>query len=136
SGPGTSYLLGRPIRSIDTAEPQQMLAHSTVLVTGAGGSVGSALVHRLLQLPVESIIAVDHHEASLFRLGRSQPVDPRLQLTVADVRNTPKMQRILENRRPEFVFHVAAYKHVPLGEQGADELVEVNVLATESLARA
>jgi FlaA1/EpsC-like NDP-sugar epimerase len=129
-------LLGRPLRSIPIEEGERQLARARILVTGAAGSVGAALVPRLLALKPEIVVAVDTHEASLFRLGREQPPEAALDLRVADVRNEPKMRRLFNELRPEIVFHLAAYKHVPLGEREADEPASVNVLGTDIVARA
>ncbi|MSQ24542.1 MAG: polysaccharide biosynthesis protein [Chloroflexi bacterium] len=130
-----TQILARPLRSIPTHAGIESLTGARVLVTGAGGSVGNALVARLAALPVQSIIALDHHEASLFRLGRDFPGAP-LDLVLADIRNQDKVHRVLAENRPRVVFHLAAYKHVPLGEAGVDELVGVNVFGTENVARA
>lgn len=126
-------LLGRPLRGIATGAATRLLEGARVLVTGAGGSVGSALVARLAQQPVASIIALDQHEASLFRLDRELPGAP-VDLVLADVRNAGKMKRILAETRPRVVFHLAGYKHVPLSEYGPDEVVNANVLGTENVA--
>lgn len=134
SGASAESLLGRPLRVIPTQKAEEILDRATVLVTGAGGSVGAGLVSRLARLNPASIIALDHHEASLFRLGRDLGPAP-LDLVLADVRNSEKMRRVVREKRPEVVFHLAAYKHVPLSEYGPDEFVAVNVLATEALAR-
>ena len=128
-------LLGRPLRQIPTQRGREILEKSRVLVTGAGGSVGVSLVARLAQLPATSIIALDHHEPSLFRLARDLPRAP-LDLVLADVRNAEKIDRVIREKRPDVVFHLAAYKHVPFSEYGPDEFVAVNVLGTESLAQA
>lgn len=135
AGTNVTTLLGRPLRPIPTERGRRLLAGARVLVTGAGGSVGSAVIARLMSTGVERIIALDHHEGSLFRLARDLPGAP-LDPVLVDVRNRDKLGRIFSDRRPNFVFHLAAYKHVPLAEYGPDEFVAVNVLGTETVARA
>jgi FlaA1/EpsC-like NDP-sugar epimerase len=125
-------LIGRPIRQLPM-EGVRHIAGATVLVTGAGGSVGRALVAQLATLNAERIVVLDNHEASLFHLqrdiGKATPIEPRL----TDLRNVAKVERILRETSPSIVFHLAARKHVPLGEQEPDEPVAVNVLATHDL---
>jgi FlaA1/EpsC-like NDP-sugar epimerase len=135
TGKNAERLLGRPLRAIPTEAGRALIRDARILVTGAGGSVGSGLIARLAAEPVGSIIALDHHEASLFRLGRDLP-EASLDLVLADVRNQDKVGRILREKRPDLVFHLAAYKHVPLAEYGPDEFVAVNVVATRELAEA
>jgi FlaA1/EpsC-like NDP-sugar epimerase len=134
-GATAEALLGRPLRQIQTDEARSLLTTSRVLVTGAGGSVGVSLVARLAELPAATIIALDHHEPSLFRLARDLP-NASLDLVLADVRNTEKIDRVIREKQPDVVFHLAAYKHVPFSEYGPDEFVAVNVVATETLAEA
>ncbi len=129
-------LLGRPLKKIPVAEGLESLTGATVLVTGAAGSVGSALVARLARSCIDRVIAVDHHEASLFRLGRDLGRRAPVELRLVDVRNTDKVRRILHETRPPFVFHLAAYKHVPFGESEPDEAISVNVFGTAGVARA
>ena len=135
SGENLSALLGRPLRRLDVEGGERELTRARVLVTGAAGSVGRALVRRLLAYQPETIAAIDNHEASLFHLARDAPPDAPLELRVADVRNETKMRRILSEVRPQVVFHLAAYKHVPFGEREADEPVSVNVLGTSVVTR-
>ncbi|MBM2810229.1 MAG: polysaccharide biosynthesis protein EpsC [Chloroflexi bacterium] len=129
-------LLGRPLCHIPTEAAEGKIRGGRVLVTGAGGSVGSALVRALAGLHPERIIAIDSHEASLFRLGRDTLPAAPIELRLADIRNQAKLTRIFVETRPNLVFHLAAYKHVPLGEQEPDEPVSVNVLGTEALLQA
>src|SRR5438552_3336215 len=136
AGPNLPALLGRPLRRIPTEDGRRQLARARILVTGAAGSVGTALVSRLLDLEPELIVAVDIHEASLFRLLRSLPTGSPVDLRVADVRNEIKVRRLFAEVQPGFVFHLAAYKHVPFGEREADEPVSVNVLGTDVVVRA
>lgn len=135
-GASLAFLLGRPLRAIPVDQGVGEITGARILVTGAGGSVGSALVRRLVALGPERIIAVDSHEASLFRLGRDLPAGAPIQLRLADVRNADKIRRIFSESHPAIAFHLAAYKHVPLGEQEPDELVSVNVLGTRTVANA
>lgn len=132
----TAFLLGRAPRTIPVEEGENQIAGARALVTGAGGSVGSALVSRLAALQPEQIIALDNHEASLFRLSRDLAPGTPIQLRLADVRNAEKVKRILCESRPAMVFHLAAYKHVPFGELEPDEPIGVNILGTHAIASA
>jgi FlaA1/EpsC-like NDP-sugar epimerase len=135
-GSNLTALLGRPLRAIPVADGVARLSGARVIVTGAGGSVGAALVSQLASLGPERVIALDIHEASLFRLGRDAPPEFPLELQLADVRNAAKLTRLFTAVRPDVVIHLAAYKHVPMGEQSPDEPVSVNVLGTDAVAKA
>jgi len=93
-------------------------------------------VPRLLDLDPELVVAVDTHEASLFRLTRQLPAGAPVDLHVSDVRNEAKIGRLFGEVRPDVVFHLAAYKHVPFGEREPDEPISVNVLGTDLMVRA
>lgn len=136
TGSNVEYLLGRLLRKPAVDGGLRALAGARVLVTGAAGSVGSATIARLTQLGVERIVALDHHEGSLFRLGRDLAGAAPLELRIADVRNEAKLGRIFDEVRPDVVLHFAAYKHVPFAEYGPDEFVAVNVLGTQAVANA
>jgi len=136
AGANVLALLGRPPRSIPVGEGERQLRGARVLVTGAGGSIGTALVSRLLALDPELVVALDNHEASLFRLGRALGSQAPLELRLADVRHADKIKRIFRETRPSVVFHLAAYKHVPFGEREPDEPVSVNVLGSQAVATA
>ncbi len=136
TGANLTALLGRPLRSIPLDAGLRELAGARILVTGAAGSVGTALVFHLLNLDPELVVAADTHEASLFQLGRQIPSGSAIDLRVADVRNETKVRRLFAEVRPRIVFHLAAYKHVPFGEREADEPVSVNILGMDTVARA
>lgn len=131
-----SFLLGRPLRAIPTDAGAAQLTGATLLVTGAAGSVGRALISSLLRLNPARIIALDHHEASLFHLGQHVGAEAPVELHLVDVRNAAKMRRICADARPTVVVHLAAYKHVPFAEHEPDEPISVNVLGTEVVADA
>jgi FlaA1/EpsC-like NDP-sugar epimerase len=135
-----SSLLGRPEMLLDWTAAQRELAGSRILVTGAGGSVGARLAETLLDLGPAHLTLLDHHDHALFNLRRrldtltrERPDLPAWSLALADIRDRPRMQRLLRETRPTVVFHMAAYKHVPFGEEFPDETFGVNVLATDQL---
>ncbi|MBX5489982.1 MAG: polysaccharide biosynthesis protein [Chloroflexi bacterium] len=128
-------LLGRPEVELPLERAVAALRGRRVLVTGAGGSVGSALAARLLALEPAALLLLDSHEASLFQLQRHlRPARPTPTLLLGDVRNRAKLQTVFHQHQPEIVFHLAAYKHVHFGETQPDESIAVNVLATDALA--
>jgi FlaA1/EpsC-like NDP-sugar epimerase len=128
-------LLGRLDRSNAVAAAAVKLGDARVLITGAGGSIGSSL-SRALSGRVQSLVLLDHHEHSLHDLvlalaDASSPAS----YVLADVRDVPKMRRLFERERPTHVFHLAAYKHVPFGEMFPEETVAVNVTATRQMLK-
>lgn len=128
-------LLGRSSPPLDLVGAEEQIAGRRVVVTGAAGSVGGPLVQMLAQLRPAELLLLDHHEHSLFRLrlevGHRLPAPTRWVL--ADVRDRRKLERVFRESGPEVVFHLAAYKHVPLGEENPDQTVEVNLGGTRSL---
>ena len=119
---------------LDTA--RRVLSGQRLLVTGAGGSVGTKLARLLLDLDPAHLTLLDHHDHALVALGRRldalAPGGPWA-LELADLRNRARLAQILGEARPDVVFHLAAYKHVPLGEKFPQDAFAVNVLATASL---
>ena len=123
-------LIGRTDRKGAVAASAEELRGARVLITGAGGSIGSNLSRALAQT-AETLILLDHHEHSLYDLVRSledAPCQPSYVL--ADVRDRAKTRRVFERDRPTHVFHLAAYKHVPFGQMFPEETVSVNIVAT------
>ena len=132
--PPASLLLGRPEFAGDLAASAASLAGKRVVVTGAAGSVGWPLSHVLSRASPRALIAVDHHEHSLFSLERSiRPAADSLGFELLDLRDTRRLARAFERWQPDVVFHLAAAKHVPYGERFPEGVVEANVLATNAL---
>ena len=107
-----------------------------VMVTGAGGSIGSELCRQLARLDPSKIIAVGRGENSIFELlhemGRSFP-NVRVHPVIADVRDHGRMAQVIGTHRPYSFFHAAAHKHVPLMEANVAEAVLNNVLGTQNV---
>ncbi|WP_266362545.1 polysaccharide biosynthesis protein [Tellurirhabdus rosea] len=128
-GPGTTQPLDQ--------EVGRQLRMQAILVTGAAGSIGSELVHQLLLLQPRLLILVDQAESGLFELIlRLQTRHPALCNhtalipKLADVACSARMEDLFRQYHPEYVFHAAAYKHVPLMEAHPAEAIRVNVLGT------
>ncbi|MGI9148060.1 MAG: polysaccharide biosynthesis protein [Chloroflexota bacterium] len=132
--PPAEVLLGRPEFVGDLAEAAQFVRERRVLVTGAAGSVGRPLAEVLRAAGPARLLLLDHHEHSLFSLERVLG-SARLELSyeLADIREVDRLKRVLDEQRPEIVFHLAAAKHVPYGERFPEGAVAVNVLATSTL---
>jgi FlaA1/EpsC-like NDP-sugar epimerase len=129
-------VLGREPVDTHLEESMNYVRGETVLITGAGGSIGSELCRQIAALEPAKMLMVGRGENSLFELGlRLGPASENLRILVADIRDEPKMERLFTEHRPGVVFHAAAHKHVPLMESAPDEAVKNNILATDLLAR-
>jgi FlaA1/EpsC-like NDP-sugar epimerase len=130
-------VLGREPVEVDLRLVASYLEDEAVLVTGAGGSIGSELCRQIARLGPSRIVLVDHSEAALFEIER-ELVDTRGYTAavpvLGDVRDPAKMRQVFEKYRPGVVFHAAAYKHVPLLEANPLECVRNNVVATRVVA--
>ncbi len=125
-----------PVRT-DEMGIMEFLRGKCVLVTGAGGSIGSELCRQVLRLGVESLIMVERAENALHDISLElKERYPKASLTVAlaDVKHIPRMAELFRRFRPHLVFHAAAYKHVPILEDHPGEAVLNNVVGTRRLA--
>jgi FlaA1/EpsC-like NDP-sugar epimerase len=130
-------LLGRAPIQLDDAFVKASIANKVVLVTGCAGSIGSEIVRQLLRHEPVCIVGVDQAETPMHDIALSLRLAVENGLFVpiiADIRDMDSMTRIFQQYRPGYVFHAAAYKHVPLMEQHPDEAVRSNVWGTKLLA--
>lgn len=131
-------LLDRTPIEIDLDQIRHYLKHKTVLITGAGGSIGSELARQILQLHPEKLICLDRTENSLFYLDYElQELDQstKYEVVIADILNTDRIKMILADTQPDMIFHAAAYKHVPLMESHPEEAVRNNILGTLNMMK-
>ena len=130
-------LLRREPIQTDLDQVRSLATGETVLVTGAGGSIGSELCRQLARLEPARILLLGHGENSIFDIQHElheRFPSTRLQPVIADVRDRERMRRVFEHYRPYAVFHAAAHKHVPLMEANIPEAVTNNVLGTKNVA--
>lgn len=132
-------LIGREMRRLDLTPVKNMFQGKRVLVTGAGGSIGSELSQQIAVLDPAALILVDHSEFHLYNLEkRLAPLAPKMKKLpwrtfLGDVRNAPRMREIFAVERPEIVLHAAALKHVPLGQKNPLEVLRTNVMGTSNV---
>jgi len=129
-------LLGRePIR-IDTENITKNIKGKTVLITGAGGSIGSELVRQIVKHTPKRIINIDMNENELYLLElylKRHYKDSEIISEVCNIREENKMRWLFKKYRPEIVYHAAAHKHVPLMERNPEEAIKNNVFATNTI---
>jgi len=130
-------LLGRNVVSIDDTLVEAWLRDQTVLVTGAGGSIGSELCTQVARFHPREIVLVDWEETNLFWIHQElQRLGQRATPVLLDVRDAARVRAMLARHRPAVVFHAAAYKHVGLVEHNPEQAIFTNVLSTLVIARA
>lgn len=133
-------LLGRAAVTIDTPHVEALLRGRVVMVTGAGGSIGSELCRQILRFAPAQLIAYDLSEFATYRLTeelRERFPETPLIAIVGDAKDSLLLDQVMARYAPHIVFHAAAYKHVPLMEElNAWQAVRNNVLGTYRVARA
>lgn len=132
-------LLGRDPVQLDAAGLAAWMGSRCVLVTGAGGSIGSELARQIARFGPRRLVLLEQSEYALYQLlqefeARFAGID--LAWVIGDVKDSALMERVLQHHRPALVFHAAAYKHVPLMEENPLEALRNNVLGTWALGRA
>ena len=131
-------LLGRDAVDLDSSGLQSLIQGHAVLVSGAGGSIGSELCRQIVKFKPSTLICLDISEFALYQLEQALAgTSTRLVYVVGDVKNAARLTQLLAKHQPKVVFHAAAYKHVPLMEnENVSEAFNNNVLGTYTLAKA
>ncbi len=130
-------LLGRESIRLDKTQVRNEMKGKSIMITGAAGSIGGGIVQQLLACEPSRLVLVDQSESALYEAcntlrrlqGRTEMID-----IIADISNGERLDYIFAKFRPDFVFHAAAYKHVPIMELNPSEAVNCNILGTKNMA--
>ncbi|GBD72070.1 polysaccharide biosynthesis protein [Tetragenococcus halophilus subsp. halophilus] len=134
-------LLGRDEAKLDVASIKDQITDKTILVTGAGGSIGSEITRQVIQFNPRQLILLGHGENSIYLIHRELSTRCKERTTelvpiIADVQNREKIFEVMSKYQPDIVYHAAAHKHVPLMEFNPKEAVKNNVYGTKNVAEA
>lgn len=132
-------LLGRDPVKLDTTAVKEYLAGKIVLITGAGGSIGSEIVRQVAKMQPKKLLLLGKGENSIYEITQEMKIEyPQLKTVpiIADVRDKERINAIMDYFKPQVVFHAAAHKHVPLMEYQPAEAVRNNILGTKVVADA
>ena len=132
-------LLGRDEINVDNDEIAAAIAGKTILVTGGGGSIGSELCRQIAAAKPKKLIIFEIYENNAFEIRQElKSIYPELDLVtlIGSVRNDARINSVMEQYKPDMVFHAAAHKHVPLMEDSPNEAIKNNVFGTYKAARA
>lgn len=131
-------LLGRSQLQLDEAVTQSFLKDKTVMVTGAGGSIGAELVRQLSYCQIDRLILVERTEFALFQIEseiKEDFPDTKISSVLRDVCEYEQLQKVFAQYKPQIIFHAAAHKHVPMMEVNASEAIKNNILGTNVVGR-
>ena len=136
-------LLARDPVKLDNHQVNEMLNGKTVLVTGAGGSIGSELVRQIFNTHPKTLVLFDIYENSTYdiqmelvkRMRDENIKDIELITLIGSTYNETRVEQIVKKYRPDYIYHAAAYKHVPLMEDSPAEAIRTNVIGTYNVAK-
>lgn len=129
-------LLQRDPVNTDIVSVKGLISGKAVLVTGAGGSIGSELCRQIIKYRPSHLLLFDRYENSMFSTDielRGMDGDTRISTIVGDVQDPTYLEHIFSNHKPQIIFHAAAYKHVPLMEHNPIEAVKNNIFGTKNV---
>jgi FlaA1/EpsC-like NDP-sugar epimerase len=133
-------LLGRDPVELDTKSISEKLTGKTILVTGAGGSIGSEICRQVSKFKPKKLVLVGHGENSIYgidmELRNKYQGDFDIMPVIADIQDRSRIFEVMESHNPDVVYHAAAHKHVPLMEYNPKEAVKNNVIGTKNVAEA
>lgn len=133
----TDLLRRKPTRLNDEKIREKLIGNS-IMVTGAGGSIGRELCRQIARRNPEVLYLLGHGENSIFEIHqelKETHADVKTVAIIADIRDEIRMKRVFEKYTPKIVFHAAAHKHVPLMEENIEEAVTNNIIGTRNVAR-
>ncbi len=125
-------LLARHPKDLDKTAISNFIKNSVVLITGAGGSIGSEICRQCVKFGAKKLILVDHSEYNLYQIAEELNGKIELSLVMQSVTNKDALNRTFSQHKPDIVLHAAAYKHVPLVEDNITEGIINNVIGTKN----
>ncbi len=134
-------LLGRDEVELDIESIKDQITNKVILVTGAGGSIGSEICRQIIQFDPAKLLLLGHGENSIYLIDRElrthhQKCPTEIVPIIADIQDRKKINEIMEQFHPDIVYHAAAHKHVPLMEYNPKEAVKNNIFGTKNVAEA
>ncbi|WP_174734434.1 polysaccharide biosynthesis protein [Mesobacillus harenae] len=134
-------LLGRETVELDLESISEYLTGKVILVTGAGGSIGSEICRQISQFQPKQLILLGHGENSIYAIeldlkDRYRDLNIEFITEIADLQDEKKMMSVMDRYRPDVVYHAAAHKHVPLMERNPEEAIKNNIIGTRNAAKA
>ena len=134
-------LLGRDEVELDIESIKDQITNKIILVTGAGGSIGSEICRQIIQFNPAKLLLLGHGENSIYLIDRElrthyQNCPTEIVPIIADIQDREKIHEIMEQYHPDIVYHAAAHKHVPLMEYNPKEAVKNNIFGTKNVAEA
>nr|WP_225610542.1 nucleoside-diphosphate sugar epimerase/dehydratase [Enterococcus faecium] len=134
-------LLGRDEVELDIESIKDQITNKVILVTGAGGSIGSEICQQIIQFDPAKLLLLGHGENSIYLIDRElrthhQKCPTEIVPIIADIQDRKKINEIMEQYHPDIVYHAAAHKHVPLMEYNPKEAVKNNIFGTKNVAEA
>ncbi len=127
-------LLEREPIKLHKGKINKELQGQVILITGAAGSIGSEIARQCDKFSPKQIVLLDQAETPLYDIQNELQVSKNIEIVVADICNTARLERIFSHFKPAYVFHAAAYKHVPLMEDNPYEAINTNVFGTQNVA--
>jgi len=129
-------LLGRETVMVDEKEIKDYLSGRVVLVTGAGGSIGSALCRQIVNFDPKEVLLLDHNENNVYYLGLeflTKHPQIKFKTIIGDIKDVGLLKNVFSRYKPQIVFHAAAHKHVPLMEDNPTAAVKNNIIGSRNL---
>ena len=125
-------LLARHPQDLDKNKISSFIKNKTVLITGAGGSIGSEIVRQCIKFNAKRLILLDHSEYNLYQIEQEVAHQADIVCVMQSVVNRKQLQKTFELHKPQIVIHAAAYKHVPMVEANIEEAIVNNVVGTKN----
>ena len=130
-------LLSRPQALLDRNAMKKFISNKKVLVSGAGGTIGSELINQIINYKPKEIILLDNSEFLLYKIEKEieeKNINIKINFLLADIKNSKRIDNIFDNKKPDIVFHAAALKHVPIVEKNPLEGILTNIAGTINIA--